>query len=142
MSIFAVIDTNVVVSALLSKNEDAATVRVITSIFEGRITPLYNPSILAEYGEVLRRERFHLNGDDVEAVITEIRQLGISLSGKAAEEVFSDNDDRIFYEVVMEKRETDEASYLVTGNIKHYPAKPFVVTPAEMMKILDSADDS
>ena len=44
-------------------------------------------------------------------------------------------DDLIFYEVAMEKR--DDNSYLVTGNQKHYPIKEFIVTPAEMVEILD-----
>ncbi len=46
-----------------------------------------------------------------------------------------DPKDRVFYEVVMEKRKTDEA-YLVTGNIRHFPVKPFVVTPREMIDII------
>ena len=46
------------------------------------------------------------------------------------------NDDAIFYEVVMEARETTDA-YLVTGNIKHFPVKPYVVTPKEMLDILN-----
>lgn len=29
-----------------------------------------------------------------------------------------------------------EDSYLVTGNIKHFPKKPFVVTPAEILQII------
>jgi hypothetical protein len=29
-----------------------------------------------------------------------------------------------------------EEAYLVTGNKKHFPQKPIVVTPAEMMNIL------
>ena len=29
-----------------------------------------------------------------------------------------------------------EDSFLVTGNIKHFPKKPFVVTPAEMLQII------
>lgn len=29
-----------------------------------------------------------------------------------------------------------EDSYLVTGNLKHFPKKPFVVTPAEMLQII------
>ena len=41
----------------------------------------------------------------------------------------------IFYEVVMAKRKDD--AYLVTGNQKHFPVRPFVVTPAEMMEILE-----
>ena len=38
--------------------------------------------------------------------------------------------------VVMEARETTDA-YLVTGNIKHFPVKPYVVTPKEMLEILN-----
>ena len=43
-----------------------------------------------------------------------------------------DPKDIVFYEVAL----SVEASYLVTGNIKHFPKKPFVVTPAEMLQII------
>lgn len=56
MICYAVIDTNVLISALLSKNEDSATVRVMDAVFDGRITPLYHPDIMAEYDEVLHRK--------------------------------------------------------------------------------------
>lgn len=46
-----------------------------------------------------------------------------------------DPKDRVFYEVVMEKRKSEDA-YLVTGNIKHFPIKPYVVTPRQMMDII------
>ncbi len=52
---------------------------------------------------------------------------------KAGEEYFPDPKDVVFYEITMSK----EGSYLVTGNIKHFPAKPFVVTPAENIGILE-----
>ena len=52
------------------------------------------------------------------------------------EDYVPDPDDAIFYEVVMEARETIDA-YLVTGNIKHFPVKPYVVTPKEMLEILN-----
>ena len=39
-----------------------------------------------------------------------------------------------FYEVVLEKRDSD--TYLVTGNIKHFPKDPFIVTPRELLDIL------
>lgn len=41
----------------------------------------------------------------------------------------------MFYEVVMEQRKSSDA-YLVTGNIKHFPVEPYVVTPKEMMDII------
>ncbi len=58
------------------------------------------------------------------------------LQGLNAREDKTDMDDLIFYEVAMEKRTDD--SYLVTGNQKHYPIKDFIVTPAEMIEILNS----
>jgi hypothetical protein len=29
-----------------------------------------------------------------------------------------------------------EGSFLVTGNLKHFPKKPFIVSPAEMIQII------
>ena len=48
------------------------------------------------------------------------------------EETFSYLDDKVFYEVTM----SSDGVYLVTGNIKHFPNKPIVVTPAQMVDIL------
>ena len=45
-----------------------------------------------------------------------------------------DPKDVVFYEVALAK----ESSFLVTGNIKHFPAKSFVVTPAEMIQIIET----
>lgn len=57
--IYTVIDTNVFVSALFSKNINAATVKVLDAIFQGDIVPLFNDEIIAEYEDVLRRSKFH-----------------------------------------------------------------------------------
>lgn len=56
--LYAVIDTNVLVSALYAKNPDSATFQVIEKIFAREIIPMYNDEILQEYGEVLRRPKF------------------------------------------------------------------------------------
>ena len=47
-----------------------------------------------------------------------------------------DASDAVFFAVVMEHRKTEEQSYLVTGNLRHFPIKPFVVTPREMLLIV------
>ena len=54
-------------------------------------------------------------------------------------EVLPDMDDLVFYEVVMEKRKADDA-YLITGNLKHFPVREYIVTPAEMMSILEQGE--
>ena len=133
--VFAVIDTNVIVSALLSRNnKESNTSRVFEAILEGRITPLYNEEILDEYKEVLGRSKFPFQKEDVDLVEILMVTIGLKLERTTSfEGVFPDPKDVVFYEVTLSK---DDA-YLVTGNIKHFPKKPFVVTPAEMVAILE-----
>lgn len=130
----AVIDTNVFISALLSKRADASTVRVLEAVFDGVIVPLYHNDILAEYDEVLHRSKFHFKEETIQLVINAVKQYGVEVFPQPTGEILVDMDDLIFYEVAMEKR--DEDAYLVTGNQKHYPVREFIVTPAEMMEII------
>ncbi|MDE6760650.1 MAG: putative toxin-antitoxin system toxin component, PIN family [Lachnospiraceae bacterium] len=136
MEYYAVIDTNVLLSALLSKQEDSATVRVLDAVFEGKIIPLYHQDILMEYDEVLHREKFHLHEKVIRTVIDAVRQYGVEVFPQPTGEVLIDMDDLVFYEVAMEKRDDD--AYLVTGNQKHYPFRDFIITPAEMMAIIET----
>ena len=135
MKCFAVIDTNVLVSALLSKNEDAATVQVLNAMLGGRFTPLYHQDILAEYEDVLRRPKFQLTEHTIQTVLTAVKQYGVEVFPQPTGEILIDMDDLVFYEVAMEKREDN--AYPVTGNQKHYPVRDFIVTPSEMMEILN-----
>lgn len=134
MMYYAVIDTNVFVSALLSKREDAATVRVLDAMICGKIIPLYHEEILEEYKDVLQRSKFNFKAEAIEMIISVVKQHGIEVFPQPSGEILIDMDDIIFYEVAMEKQ--DEGAYLVTGNLKHYPIKKFIVTPTEMMEII------
>ena len=136
--IYAVIDTNVFVSALFSKNINVATVKVLDAIFQGKIVPLYNDEIIAEYEEVLHRSKFHFTPSLVNKYLKSICKMGISSERVHSDEVFPDQDDVVFYEVALSK----EDAYLVTGNTKHFPKTPIVVTPAEMMEILQRKEHS
>ena len=75
--IYAVIDTNVLVSAQISKQPHSETVKVVSSMFNGHIKPVYNDEILAEYTEVLHRPKFHLSDDDISFMLDYIRHYGI-----------------------------------------------------------------
>lgn len=135
---YAVIDTNVFLSALISKREDSATVKVLEAVLQGRITPLYHRDILQEYDEVLHRKKFNLKEDNIRNLMDTIIKFGIQVFPRQTGEVFVDMDDLVFYEVALEKREDN--AYLVTGNQKHYPIREFIVTPAEMMDILEKME--
>lgn len=134
MIIYAVIDTNVLVSALLSKKSDTATVKVIKAVTDGYITPLLHDDIISEYEEVLYREKFHLISSTIQNLLQSFKNFGKWISPKHTGETFIDPDDLIFYEVTMAKR--DDNSFLVTGNLRHYPTADFIVTPAQMLDIL------
>lgn len=135
MKYYAVIDTNVFISALLSRHPDVATVKVLNAMLHGKIIPLYHDDILSEYSDVLRRTKFHFKEEDIEMILGAVKQYGIEVFPQPTGEVFIDMDDLFFYEVVMEKRDDD--AYLVTGNQKHYPIRDFIVTPAEMMELIE-----
>lgn len=130
--IYAVIDTNVLVSALLSRRSDAATVQVVSAIFEKGICPLFNSEIIAEYEEVLCRPKFSFPLQAIRSVLSKIVELGMNTNRVHSSEIFPDPKDVVFYEVALSKEE----AYLVTGNTKHFPKTPIVVTPAEMLEIL------
>lgn len=130
---FAVIDTNVIVSALISKNIDSNPGKVFRAIVQERIVPLYNDEIMAEYRCVLSRPKFHLAPALIETVLKAIIVDGLNLDRVSATGIdFPDPKDIVFYEIAISK----ENAYLVTGNIKHFPVRSFIVSPAEMVEIL------
>lgn len=134
-NLYAVIDTNVVVSALLSIDANSNPAVVLRAVLQGRIIPVFNEDILDEYTKVLLRDKFHFDKGNIDIIISHIKRIGLKAERvKILDEIFPDSKDIVFYEVAMSKDDT----YLVTGNTKHFPKKPFVVTPAEMVEILNS----
>ena len=135
MQIYAVVDTNVIVSALITKDPQSPPNLVLREMLNGRIIPLYHTDIIEEYREVLGRAKFHLREETIQKVINSIITNGVEVNPTPTGEIFVDMDDLVFYEVAMEKR--DEGAYLVTGNQKHYPIRDYIVTPSEMLSILN-----
>jgi putative PIN family toxin of toxin-antitoxin system len=130
---YAVIDTNVLVSAMLKWNSVPG--HIIELVFDGLIVPVFSREIIEEYKEVLSRSKFHLSNDIVEDIIGSLTDSGIFVDGETQNMEFIDEKDRMFFEVVMEERKEEDA-YLVTGNIRHFPVEPFVVTPRQMLDII------
>lgn len=135
--IYAVIDTNVIVSALYSTKTDAATVLILDFLTIGKIIPLVNQEILAEYTDVLSRKKFNFSSDKIEKWMNFFNEYGIQTIRSESQETFTDEKDMVFYEIAL----SVEGSFLVTGNIKHFPKTPIVVTPSEMIQILLSKND-
>ena len=77
--IYAVIDTNVLVSALITHNPDAATAKVVRLLLDQAFVPLYDADIIAEYEEVLHRSKFPILPDVADSLIS-FGSTGFSVS--------------------------------------------------------------
>ena len=132
--IYAVIDTNVIVAALLTHNPMVATAKVLDFLSEGRIAPVYNEEIMNEYQDVLHRKKFHFKEDKIQMVLNYIRHYGIHSDRIPYAGNMPDEKDRSFYEVSLSM----DDSFLVTGNLKHFPVTPKVVTPSQMIEIISN----
>ena len=137
MRYYAVIDTNVLVSAFIKEN--SIPDEVVKLALDGPIIPLLNIDILDEYKEVLLRSKFSFDKKTIETFLIELSKRAIFLDRIKVNEMFIDNDDVVFYEIVMSARNSTDA-YLITGNTKHFPKEPFVVTPREMLDIINKTN--
>ena len=122
-----VIDTNILVSALWSR--DGAPAKVVGMVISGMLKPCYDYRILNEYREVLRRPKFAFPGSEINALLDWFEDNGLSVVAAPAAEKFPDEADRKFYEVAKFCQ-----AKLITGNIKHFPADPLVTTVSDFLE--------
>lgn len=133
MKYYAVLDTNVLVSAMLRLGSVPG--QVAAEAMNGDIIPVLNDEILEEYEDVLRRPKFGFEERAVKVFLDELKRRAVYVDAGPIEDLIPDPKDIVFYAVLMEKRKEDDA-YLVTGNLKHFPVRTFIVTPREMLDIL------
>lgn len=133
--IYAVIDTNVLVAAKLTHHDDAATLRVIRAVFFKKVTPLISPAIIAEYRDVLARPKFGFSPEEVTDLIELFLANGKQMNSLHYDGEMVDEKDRVFYEIALAGESM--GAKLVTGNAKHYPISPIVVSPAEFCVIIN-----
>jgi len=129
----AVIDTNVIVSAFLTKHSDAATYKVLHAVLNGSILPLTSRKILKEYNDVLHRPKFHLSDGVIQRVLSAFVTYGCMVEPARTLIILPDPKDVPFWEIIL----SCPNAYLVTGNKKHFPQDAHVVSPAEMLDLLE-----
>ena len=139
MKYYAVIDTNVVVSSMLKK--ESVPWLIMNMVDENTIIPLLNQDILNEYIEVITRNKFNFSEASINEIVNRIKEKAIFIEKEQTLEDFIDKDDIVFFEIVMSARSIMDA-YLITGNMKHYPIRSYVVTPAQMLEIIEKDKES
>ncbi|MDR1187072.1 MAG: putative toxin-antitoxin system toxin component, PIN family [Bifidobacteriaceae bacterium] len=116
-----VLDTNILVSALLAPSGKPA--RVVDMVIAGEVSVCYDARILAEYREVLSRSKFPFRPSESSALIDQLRATGLPVIG-ASRISLPDPDDEPFAEVA-----DWTGAWLVTGNLRHYPGLARAVSP-------------
>ena len=132
--LYAVIDTNVLVSAFLKENSIPRF--VINYMYAGKIIPIYNEEIISEYFAVLSRPKFCFPKEAVNIAVNAIQKIGLKIDGINVLDPMPDPKDIVFYAVTLSARKNLE-TYLITGNIKHFPMETFVVTPRQILDLLE-----
>jgi uncharacterized protein len=132
----AVLDTNVVVSAMLKAGGTSS--RIVKAGVAGHFQWVVSEALLREYQEVLFRPRFKLDPGNVEDLMKFIRASVIITFPVENLTLAKDPDDNKVIECAAEGR----AEYVVTGNLRHFPAefRGFrTVSPRNFLTILSGS---
>jgi putative PIN family toxin of toxin-antitoxin system len=127
-----VMDTNVLVSALLSPHGPPAA--VLRLLVNGAARMAFDERIMLEYGDVLKRPDFPFEDAKVEALLSQLEEGGLRVTPMPLNIKLIDPDDLPFLEVAL----SSMADCIITGNKKHFQAaldrKVTVLSPAEFMR--------
>ena len=123
-----VMDTNVLVSALLSPNSNPA--KILALVLNEQVVMCYDSRIMLEYESVLLREKFPFKAQDVWGLLNVIQQIGTMIVPKPSNVKFDDEGDKKFYEVAK-----DTGAYLITGNMRHFPQESWVIQPTTFVNL-------
>ena len=127
-----VIDTNVIVSALIQKS---FPYKIVNELFiEGKITLCVSEALMKEYYEVLRRPKFAAYYDFVaraEALLADIEEQAVMYSPNISLDLLSDKDDN----KILELADACSADFIITGNTTDFTFPNYkgtrIVTPKE-----------
>jgi putative PIN family toxin of toxin-antitoxin system len=111
-----VLDTNVLVSALLAPNGNEAV--VVRLALSGKFETGVSPAILTEYYEDLGRPRFKFSRVKLDIFFDRFLAQGTMVHPRNTVAGSNDSSDNRF----LECAETIRANYLITGNLRHFPA--------------------
>lgn len=128
------LDTNVLVSGILSPNGPPAA--VLRALLTERVTLCFDERIVSEYRDVLTRTKFSFDRDLIEELIGFLEAAGSPTLAAPLAVTLPDPWDQMFIEVAV----SSNADFLVTGNLKHFPetarAGVRVVSPREFLDAL------
>ena len=132
--IFAVLDTNVLISAALAHNKYSIPYSVFRGVVERRFVPLVDDNIVREYWEVFSRPKFSFMQETINDIVGNTIKFAINQPVPPSGIELPDSDDVVFYDVA--RAHQDKGAYLVTGNLRHFPNCEFAISPRDFMNTI------
>lgn len=133
---YAVVDTNILVFAALAKDHlQSVPYAVFLGASKYLFTSIVDENIIEEYYDVMSRSKFRWSVSYGRRFVDEILKYAINEPVVSTDFVLPDTDDRIFYDVAFAHR--DKNAYIVTGNIKHFPDIPFVISARDFLNLIN-----
>ncbi len=120
-----VVDTNIIVSALLSSESKAF--QLLSDVLDGKYIVLISEEIFKEYEDVLSRDKFGFDSDIINFLLNWFRENAVWVEVLESDAPMKDEKDRVFYDLAKSCK-----ARLVTGNIKHYPVDELVTALWEL----------
>ena len=132
--IFAVLDTNILISAALAHNKYSIPYSVFRGVVERRFVPLVDDNIVREYWEVFSRPKFSFMQETINDIVGNTIKFAINQPVQPSDIELPDSDDVVFYDVA--RAHQDKGAYLVTGNLRHFPNCEFAISPRDFMNTI------
>lgn len=123
----AVIDTNIIVSSNISSGGKPA--EIMSLFYTGKLQIFYSAEMIAEYKRVLAYKKLNIAEKTQIGIIDALETGGTLIEPPASTVPLPDETDRTFFDTAKAS-----GAFLITGNTKHYPVEPFVITPAEFLE--------
>ena len=127
-----VIDTNVLVSSVIKSGGYPDT--IMNSVSNKDLHLYYSREIMDEYIRVLAYDKLSISTETQHKIINSIEELGTLIDPPTSNVSFIDESDRIFYDTAKECEAT-----LVTGNTRHFPSDPLVMSPMDFINDINKA---
>ena len=130
-----VLDTNVVVSALLKPQglED----QILRLALAGRLLLCASPEVFAEYAQVLHSPKFKLRPEDITTTLKQLEESTSVVHPAHSLRISEHEPDNRFYECA----EAGQADFLITGNLKHFKKgykNTLVVNARQLLDLLST----
>ncbi len=138
--IVAVIDTNVLVSGIITKDSDSFTGRILDGMLQGKFYFLLSDKLISEYRDVLLRKRIRkvhgLSEEEIDEILTDLSANGMFREVIESKTRTPDRDDQHLWDLLA----VYPGACLVTGDkllIENAPENAAVFTPRRFVDIHD-----